>query len=171
MVRLLDDRGYAAMSVEQVASTARVAKSAIYRRWASKAEMVFALVVHGDAIQPPADQGSLAADLEALSERVLELLSAPAARQALPGLLADLRGDPQLTDRFQASFVEAERRLVTALLDRAVLRGELQYVPEVVDVHAQLLGTAFAWVFLLADAPPPDLARRISISVLATLQT
>lgn len=170
-MRLLDDRGYAAMSVEHVASTAQVAKSAIYRRWASKAEMVFALVVHGDAIEPPADQGTLAADLEALSEHVLKLLSAPAAREALPGLLADLRGDPRLADRFQALFVEAERRLVTALLERAVLRGEFKHVPDVVDAHAQLLGTAFAWVFLLADAPPPDLARRISTSVLATLQT
>jgi len=73
--RLLRDRVYAAMSIEQVASTAKVAKTAIYRRWASKAEMVFALVIHSEAIEEPADHGSVAEDLRVLSERVVALLS------------------------------------------------------------------------------------------------
>lgn len=168
--RLLRDRGYAAMSIEQVAATAKVAKTAIYRRWASKAEMVFALVIHSEAIEGPADQGSLVEDVRVLSERVVALLSTPEARQALPGLLADLRGDALLATRFHVSFIEEERRLVEALLNRAVRRGELVRAPDPADVHAQLLGTVFAWIFLLAEEPPPELASRISTSVLATLQ-
>lgn len=168
--RLLQDRGYAAMSIEQVATTAKVAKTAIYRRWASKAEMVFTLVIHGEAIEDPPDTGNLAGDLRVLTERVLALLSAPAARQALPGLLADLRGDPLLARRFHSSFIEAERRLVEVLLDRAVQRGELSRAPDPMDPHAQLLGTVFAWVFLLNEEPPPELADQISAAVLATLQ-
>jgi len=144
VLELLVERGYAAMSIKQVAAAARVPKTAIYRRWASKAEMVFALVIHGEAIQRPADQGTLAEDLRVLVERVVALLSAPAARQALPGLLADLRRDPSLADRFHASFIDAEKQLVGALLDRAVLRGELVTELDPADVHAQLLGTVFA---------------------------
>ncbi len=170
MFRLLEDRGYAAMSIEQVASTAKVAKTAIYRRWASKAEMVFTLAIHGEAIEEPADQGSLAEDLRVLTNRVVALLSAPAARQALPGLLADLRGDPLLSRRFHSCFIEAERRLVEVLLNRAVQRGELARAPDPADLHAQLLGTAFAWIFLLDEEPPPELANQISASALATLQ-
>lgn len=170
VVQLLADRGYAAMSMERVASTARVAKTAVYRRWSSKAEMVFAIVIHGEAIEPPVDHGTLAADLGALTERVVGLLSTPAARHALPGLLADLHGDPLLAKRFQASFIQEERRLVETLLDRAVRRGELAAQPDPDDVHAQVLGTAFARVFLLAGDPPADLASRISSSVLTTLQ-
>lgn len=171
MFQLLDDIGYAAMSIEQVASTARVAKTAIYRRWASKAEMVFALVIHGEVIEGAADQGSLVDDVRALSKRVVALLSAPAARQALPGLIADLRGDPMLAARFRSSFIEAERRLVVALLNRAVQRGELVRAPDPADVHAQLLGTAFAWIFLLEEEPPLELPNRISAHVVAALQT
>jgi len=170
VLELLVERGYAAMSIKQVAAAARVPKTAIYRRWASKAEMVFALVIHGEAIQRPADQGTLAEDLRVLVERVVALLSAPAARQALPGLLADLRRDPSLADRFHASFIDAEKQLVGALLDRAVRRGELVTELDPADVHAQLLGTVFAWIYLLAAEPPPDLANRVSASVLATLQ-
>jgi AcrR family transcriptional regulator len=168
--RLLVERGYAAMSIEQVAAAAKVPKTAIYRRWASKAEMVFALVIHPETIERPADQGTLAADLRVLIERIVALLSAPAARQALPGLLADLRRDPSLAERFQASFIEAEKQLVRALLDRAVRRGELAKEPDPADVHAQLLGTVFAWLYLLAAEPPADLADRVRSSVLATLQ-
>jgi AcrR family transcriptional regulator len=158
------------MSIEQVASVAKVAKTAIYRRWASKAEMVFAVVIHDEAIELPADQGTLAGDLRVLTERVVALLGTPAARHALPGLLADLRGDPLLAKRFHASFIEAERQLIESLLRRSVRRGELTEQPDPADVHAQLLGTAFAWIFLLTDTPPADLASRIASSVLATLQ-
>jgi len=168
--RLLTDQGYAALSIEQVASVAKVAKTAIYRRWASKAEMVFAVVIHDEAIELPADQGTLAGDLRVLTERVVALLGTPAARHALPGLLADLRGDPVLAKRFHASFIEAERQLIESLLRRSVRRGELTEQPDPADVHAQLLGTAFAWIFLLTDTPPADLASRIASSVLATLQ-
>jgi len=168
--RLLTDQGYAAMSIEQVASVAKVAKTAIYRRWASKAEMVFAVVIHDEAIELPADQGTLAGDLRVLTERVVALLGTPAARHDLPGLLADLRGDPVLAKRFHASFIEAERQLIESLLRRSVRRGELTEQPAPADVHAQLLGTAFAWIFLLTDTPPADLASRIASSVLATLQ-
>lgn len=170
VIRLLEDHGYAAMSIEQVAATAKVAKTAIYRRWASKAEMVFALVIHSEAVEGAADQGSLAEDVRVLSNRVVALLSAPAARQALPGLIADLCGDPLLAKRFHASFIKAQRGLVEVLLNRAVQRGELVRAPDPADVHAQLLGTAFAWIFLLGEEPSPDLPRRISANVLASLQ-
>lgn len=171
MLHLLTERGYSGVTIEQVAAAARVGKTAIYRRWASKPEMVFAVVVHDSVIDLPPDRGSLAADLRGLTERVLALLSTPAARTALPGLLADLRADVRLSERFAERFLDVERRLLHALLDRAVERGELTVRPSVVDVHAQLLGTVFAWIFLLTDELPQDLADRVSSAVLATLTT
>lgn len=166
---LLGSGGYPALSIERVAQEAGVGKAAIYRRWASKAEMVFALVVHDAAIEAPPDQGSLARDLRALADRVIVVLSAPAARRCLPGLVADLHGDPLLAGRFQASFIDAERRIVATILDRGVARSELAARPDPADVHAQLLGTAFTWILLVADGPPPDLGNRITSAILATL--
>jgi AcrR family transcriptional regulator len=157
------------MTVEQVAATAGVAKATVYRRWASKAELVFELVLHGNALQPPGDTGTLEGDLLALTRHVITLLTAPPARQAIPGLLADLRADPLLAERFQRTFIDAERQLVRRLLTRAVERGELTSTTDPVDVHAQLLGTVFAWVHLAADRPPAGLADRITRALLATI--
>lgn len=167
---LLISGGYPAMSVEQVATVAGVGKATVYRRWASKAEMVFGVVVHGETVEPPQDTGTLAGDIRALTDRVVAVLSAPAARQSLPGLLADLRGDPLLAARFHDLLIDAERRLVATLLDRAVARGELTERPDPVDVHAQLLGTVFAWLYLVSGRPPDDLADRVSRALLAAVR-
>jgi AcrR family transcriptional regulator len=167
---LLVERGYAAMTIAQVASVAGVAKTAIYRRWASKAEMVFMVAIHGAAIEPPADLGTLHDDLLALAQHVITLLSTPQARHALPGLLADLRSDPQLAERFRDTFIRSERHVVEKLLERAHRRGELATRPDPADVHAQLLGTTFAWAFLLNEEPPADLAERITSALLAALR-
>jgi AcrR family transcriptional regulator len=173
VVQLLGEQGYGALSIERVASVAGVAKTAIYRRWASKAEMVFAMTIHPEEIHPPTEiepDQTLAEDLHALAERVISLLSTPVARQALPGLIADLSRDPSLMKRFHASLIQPERHLVLALLDRAYQRGELAQIPDAHDVHAQLLGTIYAWTFLVADDPPADLADRVTTSILATFR-
>lgn len=168
--RLLLRDGYAGVSVERVAATAGVAKTTLYRRWPSKAEMVFALVVHADTVTPPADTGTLHGDLEALTEHVVGLLAAPAARQAFPGMIADLRADPVLAARFQQTVITIQRELVGRLLERAHDRGELALVPDPADVHAQLLGTVFAWLYLMEDTVPTDLAGRISTALMATIR-
>jgi AcrR family transcriptional regulator len=170
VLELLDRVGYTAMSVEQVAVSAGVAKATIYRRWASKAEMVFGIVVHGETIETPAVTGALAGDLAALVRRVVTLLSAPAARQALPGLLADLRRDPLLAERFQATVIQSQREVVAAILQRAVARGELGGQPDAAAVHAQLLGTVFGWLHLTFSDPPDDLAEQVTDALLAALQ-
>lgn len=167
---LLDRVGYAAMSIEQVAIAADVAKATIYRRWASKAEMVFSVVVHGEDIEPPADSEELAGDLRALVAHVIALLSEPAARQALPGLLADLQRDPLLAQRFQATVIQAQRTVVSRVLDRAVARGEINAGSDAPEVHAQLLGTVFAWLHLVSDAAPDDLADRVTAALIAALR-
>jgi hypothetical protein len=41
--------------------------------------------------------------------------------------------------------------------------------PDPRDVHAQLLGTIFAWVHLMAD-PQPDVVRRVAAALSATVR-
>ncbi len=167
--RLLAERGYQAMTIEQVAVDADVAKTAIYRRWPSKAEMVFAAAVHGTSISAPADTGTLAADLRTLVAHVLDLLNHATVRGALPGLVADLRADAELGRRFTASLIEPEREVVATIVRRAVDRGEVRPGVDTDDLHAQLLGTVFAWVYLIDGAPPDNLAERITRALLAVL--
>ncbi|MEU4701457.1 TetR-like C-terminal domain-containing protein [Nonomuraea dietziae] len=58
----------------------------------------------------------------------------------VPGLLAEITADADLTVRFQQTFMERQRECVRAVLDRAVQRGELDEPPETDLVHAMLVG-------------------------------
>ncbi|MBJ7291483.1 TetR/AcrR family transcriptional regulator [Williamsia sp.] len=166
----LAQRGYAAMTIDGVARDAGVAKTAIYRRWPSKAEMVFALVIHGSEISAPADHGDLRDEVTALVERIVELLGAPAVRGCLPALLTDLRANPQIARRFRTSVIDPERAVVREIVARADRRGELRDGVDPDDVHAHVLGMVFAWVHLIDDLTAPDFTRRTVRSVLAVME-
>src|ERR1700752_3473805 len=65
----LAERGYDQMSMDDVATRARVGKAAIYRRWPSKAAVVADAIAHWrrglGSVQPP-NTGSLRGDIDAL---------------------------------------------------------------------------------------------------------
>jgi AcrR family transcriptional regulator len=166
--QLLAEIGYIATTVDAIAARAGVPKSALYRRWSSKAELVFATVVHGPVIMVP-DTGALGSDLVELARRIVATLTAPAARQALPGLLVDLANDPKLVQRFHDDVIGKQRALVQSVIDRAVARGELDESIRADDLHAQLLGTAYAWTALVGEPAPRDLPERLAGAAHAVL--
>ncbi|MGK8489941.1 TetR/AcrR family transcriptional regulator [Nocardia asiatica] len=160
---VLAERGYAGLTVDAVAATAGIGKAAIYRRYATKQEMIFAATVHDMREQPPPDAGSLRADLAALTRTIAAQLGrAPA--DVLAGLLADIYADPALSARFAETFLERERQAVIEVLARAVARGELAVAPDPATVHALLLGPIFAWLLILDGdrAEIPRLTRTVA---------
>jgi AcrR family transcriptional regulator len=159
---LLAEVGYAALSVEGVAARAGVGKAAVYRRFRSKAELVFASAVHGPDLPPPRDTGTLRGDLAVLAEGILGSLTTPVSAEAVPGLLADLAKQPEIARRFQATFIQHEQVRVETILERARSRGELRESPDPALVHALLLGPLFAWLFLLRRPPARDLGERLA---------
>ncbi len=75
MRELLEEVGYRTLTIEGVAIRSGVAKTTIYRRWRSKAEMVFDLMLHSsDELRAMHDRGSLAGDIEALAARIVARL-------------------------------------------------------------------------------------------------
>jgi len=168
---LLGDVGYARLTIEAVAARARVGKAAIYRRWASKADLVFASAVHPLDLSPPSDTGALQGDLTALVEDIIACLASPAAAEGVPGLLGDLSHDPELANRFRTTFIEQERATVAIILERAIKRGELSEWPDPDLVHSLLLGSVFSWLFLQRKRPTRDLAVQIGDSVVRALSS
>ncbi|WP_249643889.1 TetR/AcrR family transcriptional regulator [Nocardia sputi] len=160
---LLAERGYAGLTVDAVAMKAGIGKAAIYRRYATKQEMIFAATVHDMREQAPPDTGTLRSDLAALTETIAAHLGR-APNDVLAGLLADIYADPALSARFAETFLERERQAVTEVLGRAVARGELAAQPDLTTVHALLLGPVFAWLLILDGdrAGLPDLTRTVA---------
>lgn len=148
---LIEERGYASLTVDAVALHAGVSKAAIYRRYATKQEMIFAVLLHDLREQPPADTGSLHGDLRALTEQIAAQVAASAT--TLTGLLADIRADPGLTARFAETFLPVERTIIATVLDRAIARGELSHRPDPALIQALLLGPLYAWLVVLDENP------------------
>ncbi|MCP3819666.1 TetR/AcrR family transcriptional regulator [Streptomyces sp. A3M-1-3] len=150
---LLAQAGYAGLTMDAVAERAGIGKAAIYRRYATKQEMVFAAAVHAPDLPDPPDTGSLEGDLAALVQEIVEHLSAPAATNAVLGLVADIGTSAELAARFHETFVVREQEGITRLLERAVARGELKAVPDVNLVHALVSGPVFTTLYLQHRAP------------------
>ncbi len=163
---ILSERGYSGLTVDAVAARAGIGKAAIYRRYATKQEMIFSVVVRGMDDEPPADAGSLRADLAALCRHLAGRLgSAPS--DVLNLLLADIYADPSVADRFSTTYLARERVAVTDVLERAVSRRELATMPDPAVVHALLAGPIFSWLLVLSEDPATlaDLADTVAESV------
>src|SRR4051794_32255220 len=71
-------RGYDALSVGEVAESAGVAVTTVYRRWPTKAELAAAaLGEFAAAANPMPDSGDLERDLRALLAQIVDLLRRP----------------------------------------------------------------------------------------------
>ena len=165
---LLAREGYAGTTIERVAARAGVGRGAVYRRWRSKAEMVFAAVVHSAELPTPVDSGTLEGDLVALAERIADLAGNEQARAALPGLAAELARDPELAEALEDRLFAAERRYVAQILERARMRAELGPGAEPELVRELLVG-AIALTPLLAPRAQPrprDIARLVAAGLL-----
>jgi AcrR family transcriptional regulator len=124
--RLLTERGYAATSIDLIATTAGVSRPAVYRRWSSKAQLVHEALFPDLGPEPPADE--FVAEITRLCRGALAMYGDPAVREAIPGLLNDLRADRRmrwvLSDRLEAAArSQLAERVGSAIADGTVRQG------------------------------------------------
>ncbi|GBE65587.1 TetR family transcriptional regulator [Mycobacterium sp. MFM001] len=137
---LLVQIGYSNLTLAAVAERAGTTKTALYRRWSSKAELVHeaAFPVAPTALTGPG--GDIAADVRAMIAAARDVFTSPVVRAALPGLVADMTADSELNTRVVSRFAD----LFTAVrlrLAEAVERGEVH--PDVdPDRLVELIGGA-----------------------------
>ncbi|BBX95270.1 TetR family transcriptional regulator [Mycobacterium lacus] len=137
---MLVQSGYSNLSLAAIAERAGTTKSALYRRWSSKAELVHeaAFPVAPTALVAPA--GDFAADIRMMVGATRDVYTTPVVRAALPGLVADMMADAELNARVLSRFAD----LFTAVrlrLREAIDRGEVR--PDVdADRLIELIGGA-----------------------------
>ncbi|MFI1197134.1 TetR/AcrR family transcriptional regulator [Micromonospora sp. NPDC020750] len=122
----LAEVGYGRLSIEAVARRAGVSKTAIYRRWRSKLDLVLDMVtaVAGRRL-PLLDTGSLRGDVEVLLLAASTALGHPLASQIIPDLLAEAARNPQIAETLHRAMRDYQVRLGEIVIGRAVARGEL----------------------------------------------
>jgi AcrR family transcriptional regulator len=141
-VELLGTSGYADLSVDAIAKRAGTSKPAIYRRWPSKAHLVHEAVFPiSEATELP-DTGSLEGDVREMVRRSTGVLTTPAARAAMPGLLAEMATDPSLHAKLLDRFGDVTSRGMTDRLEKAMSRGEVRTDVTAVDLVDAIVGMA-----------------------------
>jgi AcrR family transcriptional regulator len=139
-VELLAETGYPGLLVSAIAERAGTSKPAIYRRWPSKAHLVHEAVFPIGATTAIPDTGSLPEDLRAMA-----VLTTPAAKAALPGLVGEMAADPSLHSALLERFADVIAGGLAEWLEAAAVRSEVR-----ADVTAAELAEAIAGLALMA---------------------
>ncbi|MFE5935724.1 TetR/AcrR family transcriptional regulator [Streptomyces sp. NPDC056470] len=159
----LVELGWSKLTMGDVAGRAGVAKTTLYRRWASKNELVVdAVAVLFDELELP-DLGSLQADIEHVVLQFAALLQRPETKTALMAVVAESTRDEPLRERIRTSIVDRQKRLVLEGRQRAQERGELpsDRDPTSVDSTDDLIFDVIAGAVVhraLVSAEPVDAA-------------
>jgi AcrR family transcriptional regulator len=125
-LELLVEVGFERLTMEQVQRRAGVGKATIYRRWASKSELVKEAIQFFSSELPVPDTGSLTEDYAVVTDAALAIARNRNAALLMPRLLVEASNDAELHALFSAQLVEPRRAVVRTVLERARARGELR---------------------------------------------
>ncbi|HEX9122722.1 MAG TPA: TetR/AcrR family transcriptional regulator [Actinomycetota bacterium] len=134
------EQGFDGMSIEGVAERAGVGKTTIYRRWASKEELVAAAV--GTLVQDVdvADTGAVREDVLALVRQLARLFRSRDAGAALPRMVGQVASGSPLGRAYVEQVIMPRRRAAAEALRRGIRRRELREDLDVELAVDQLLG-------------------------------
>jgi AcrR family transcriptional regulator len=154
-VEELSAKGYAALSIENVAERAAVAKTTIYRRWPTKAELVLAALHRlADDVGVVADPGSVRLYLIATLKAFRAFAMSPHGGSLMRMMLAEgASGDLATVARDIRKCKESSSHGVIA---KAIKRGELPRGTDPALIMDTLLGVMQHYLFFVND-PPSDL--------------
>lgn len=123
---LLVSIGYSALTLAAIADRAGTTKTALYRRWSSKAQLVHEAAFPATVTSLIPESGDLATDIRALIAGSRSIFTDPVTQAALPGLLAEVGADPKLNQLVMQRFQDGVFAAMRIRLDQAVLRGEVR---------------------------------------------
>lgn len=126
IVELLRERPLRDISIEEIAKKAGVGKATIYKWWPSKAYVAFdAFSRRLREMVPIRDTGNAERDFKEQLYALFAFFDSPAGK-----LLGQFLGEGQIDEEFAGLFRERflvpRRRLVGAIFDRAVERGQIR---------------------------------------------
>lgn len=164
---LIAERGIHEFRTEDVAARAGVGKGAIYRRYASKDELVTAAVAAlvDEEISVP-DTGSTHGDLLALMGEAVELYRGSQPGRLMPNLVSAMAQQPELARTVRDGFLASRRAALAEVLRRGIERGDLR--PDLdLEFALDVFGGPLFYRLLITGGPINDqLARSVAELIL-----
>lgn len=127
-IEILGETGYEGMTIDMVAARVKAGKATLYRRWASKEDLVIDAVACMKRTTAAAtgvpDTGTLRGDLVAMIKpHAIE--QGERNVQVMAGLMSMLAKHPELAETAYAAIMEPRTQINRMLLRRAIERGEI----------------------------------------------
>ena len=153
---ILQEKGYANFTIEEVARRSGASKSTIYRWWPSKMHLL--LDIFGDeveiAIVVP-DFSDIEAEIIFLTRAIWKFWRETPSGQAFKSMIAEAQADPSAIEEWRSRFLPERRRRLLFILHRAAERGELR--PDIqLEIVADII-FGFSWYRLLTGQIDDDL--------------
>src|SRR4051812_13224719 len=164
--QLLVEGGVQRLTIEGVAARAGVAKTTIYRRWRSRDELAFAVLLELVDLLAVPDVADTRRELVYLVDSVVRVLGSTMMGGIMQGLVSDLVADTARQHAFREQVVGARVTELRKVVERGVRRGDLRADTDVDLMYELLLGPVY-FRLLLSGAPLEDgLAERLVDAVL-----
>jgi len=167
--RLLVTRGYSATTIDLIAATAGVSRPAIYRRWTSKAHLVHEAAFPD--LGPDSPEDEFVAEITRLCHGAIHMYGDAVVREAIPGLLVDLRSNRRLRRVLSGRLEAAARNRLATRLNDAVADGVAKSVVSADTVMDVIAGGAWYAVCVRrvkdVDRAATELAQLVLTGVLS----
>ena len=153
--RLLQEKGYANFTIEEVARRSGASKSTIYRWWSSKMQLLLDIYggeVEKDLVIP--DFGNIEAEIIFLTRAIWKFWRETPSGQAYKSMIAEVQADPSAIEQWRSRFLPERRRRLLFTLQRAADRGELRPDIKLETVIDILFG--YSWYRLLTGQIDDD---------------
>jgi len=148
----LSERGFAAMTIEDIAARSGVHKTTIYRRWSTLSQLVAAAAVEISATTVPIpDTGSIESDLREMARSIVALVTSESGGALVAALFSDAVRTPEVA-RLKREFYSARYELADIVVRRAVERGEISEKVSAADLLAAVAAPIY-YRLLVADLP------------------
>ena len=135
--------GLGGATIDAIAAEAGVARSTVYRNWASRDEVLAA--AFDDAIDPPTTTDTTLPLHDQLDRVLRDLAGALTGSEwgrALPAVVAAIDAEPSLAGRY-GRLTDERRAALSGLLRAGIARGELPAGTPVDDLIDALVGPLF----------------------------
>ncbi len=122
---LMHEVGVRAMTTDEIASRSGTSKATIYKWWPNKyAVAVEAFLSEMSTESADPDTGSAHEDFRLALRGLIHFYASPSGR-VFAQLVAEAQFDPEVAVELRDRLVDSRRRMVRAIWDRGVARGEL----------------------------------------------
>ncbi|WP_299570017.1 TetR/AcrR family transcriptional regulator [uncultured Williamsia sp.] len=138
--RMVVENGYGATTIDAVARAAGTTRPAVYRRYASLAQIVSAAMSSRLVFAPAVDSGDLPTDLRRIQQAQVAFFTDPLVVKALPGLIEESSRNETLRTRLLDDVMAPRRAAVATAIDQAAARGEIEVGHNVEHVADLLIG-------------------------------